>query len=291
MPRNPSEVAAALRLMKKDPTPRNILRAAQFAARYADDEGVGKAYAAAIELYERLKDAESRNLNELHAAYDFNDTQGVKAATKIQKHLHIQSSEAFLVLDEVDRLRWPQAEENPYVRYKPEVGKPVKKDSKWIDLSSSRDVSNTYWPSGWVDYSGEKPVVFTQEPEISEREWKRPGARIVTYLLHPDKWAPVGHPIQSARGFIPNVSIAPTQPSGYALRITYNVPVKLSSRPHLAKNPRAWFESRGAATAFNEIGRVRIVGAGKGGRVVPVYQEIVVHDPQAILSPGGIRLV
>jgi len=180
--------------------------------------------------------------------------------------------------------------ENPRAAYKPEKGPPVRKDSGWFDPDSDEDLSNTYWTAGIVDYSGRTAKVTVDDPELDSDEWESSRSsgekRLITYLLHPDKWAQTGTKIKAARGFIPNVSAAPSQPLGYALTITYDVPVKLSSKPGLAKNPRAWFESWGEATALRKIGDITITSTG---RKKPVYEEIVIHERGA--GPrGGVKL-
>lgn len=171
---------------------------------------------------------------------------------------------------------------NPRARYRPEKGPPIRGDSAWLDADTGEGLSNTFWPSGYVDYSGRAPDVWVDDPQTDEAVWRasRPsgGGRLVTYLLHPDKWALHDGPIKPALGFIPNVSVAPSQPIGYALRIVYETPVKLSSRPDLPQNPRGWFESFGEATACRKVGEVKIHATGK---IKPVFARIVIHQPGA----------
>lgn len=175
---------------------------------------------------------------------------------------------------------YDDASPNPRARYRSEKGPPVKKDSAWLDVDTGDRISNTFWPAGYVDYTGREPDVWLDDPQIDEATWKasrpRGGGRLVTYLLHPDKWARHSGSFRSARDFIPNVSLAPSQPIGYALKIVYQTPVKLSSKPELPQNPRAWFESFGEATGCKKVGEVKIHATGK---IKPVYAKIVIHAP------------
>lgn len=174
---------------------------------------------------------------------------------------------------------------NPPVMYRAEKGPPVRRDSGWRNLDGARqDVSNTYWASGFVDFSGSAPRVWVEDPS-SERAWKGGGRRLVTYLLHPDKFRAGRGRIQSANGMIPNVCRAPAEPIGYGLRVQYDVPVLLSSQPERKQNPRAWFASFGEATGVEPVGTVVIA---RNGLEVPVYRVIHIHAPGR--GPRGAAL-
>jgi hypothetical protein len=175
---------------------------------------------------------------------------------------------------------------NPPVRLRPEKGPPRLKSTRWTEFTTGADLSNTTWAHGWVDFSGARPSVEVHG-KISAAEFAaaRGGGRKVTYLLHPDKFEDVDG-IHPAIGMIPNVSTSPTNPLAYALRVTWDVPVRLTADPGRRKNPRGWFEGRGEAWVREVVGRVRVVSTGK---LQPVYREIRVWPAGHALA-GWTRL-
>jgi len=139
-----------------------------------------------------------------------------------------------------------------------------------MDFATGADLSGTTWESGWVDFSGARPSVEVTGAIPAAEFAAARGGRKVTYLLHPDKFEDLDR-LLPAIGMIPNVSESPTKPFAYALRVAWDVPVRLTADPGRRKNPRGWFEGRGEAWTNGVAGRVRIVSTGK---VVPVYREI-----------------
>lgn len=172
---------------------------------------------------------------------------------------------------------------NPPVRLRPEKGPARLKSTKWTDFPTGADISNTTWERGWVDFSGARPDVQV-EGAIPAAEYDRAGAgrKFVTYLLHPGKFEDLDD-LRPAIGMIPNLNDGkPGNPIGYALRITWDVPVLLRTKPENITNPRGWYEGRGEAWARGRAGRIHL----SDGRVRDreVWSEIVIRPPGR--SPG-----
>jgi hypothetical protein len=174
-------------------------------------------------------------------------------------------------------------DKNPPVRLRPERGLPKQKSTKWTDFPTGDDLSNTTWERGWVDFSDARPSVEVHG-KISAREYARAsaGKKFLTYLLHPEKFQDIDN-IKPAIGMIPNLNQGkPGTVVGYALRITWDVPVMLRTKPDSPTNPRGWYEGHGEAWGRGRAGRVLLnVGVVRDREV---WSEIVIRPPGR--SPG-----
>lgn len=167
---------------------------------------------------------------------------------------------------------------NPPVYYRSERGNvPVRKDSAWLEAGASRDLSNTCWAGGVVDFAGSSPRVWVDDQQLARCPKGAPRAkRMLTYLLNADRWERVTGRFAPAGDRVPMVSVgARGVPAGYALAVKYEVPVVLVSQPEMLRNPRGWFAGWGFATGVRPVGTVRIVNTSK---VVPIFEQIIIHD-------------
>lgn len=182
---------------------------------------------------------------------------------------------------------------NPPVYYRAEKGNiPTRLDSAWIEHApAARDLSNTCWGGGMVDFAGKHPRVAVDDTPLHPRDCARgPGKKLLTYLLNEDRWEPVSGDPRPANGRIPMVSVGQRSvPAGYALAVRYDVPVMLVSSPELRKNPRGWFAGWGHAVGVGRAGTIRIVHGHKGSST-PLYEYIVIHDGSRRTRPGEVEL-
>lgn len=189
-----------------------------------------------------------------------------------------------VIRDGVQRVCWPGLyRPNPAVYLQPEKGKPVDLSTKWVDFDTGEDLSNTYWAGGWVDFSGQLPSVVVED-ELDQKfydEYRKTlgGRKIVTYLLHPDKFEDRDR-IKPAIGMIPNLSAgSPGKPFAYALRISWEVAVMLRTKPANRANPRGWFEGYGVPwvqlPGLGIVGEVHLYSGKKRRRTV--WREVKVR--------------
>ena len=193
-------------------------------------------------------------------------------------------------------LAWPGLyRPNPAVYLKPEKGKPHKLSTKWVDYDSGDDLSNSHWLEGDVNFQGQLPRV-TVDGETTEAHFdsyskqarKEGGRKIVTYLLHPDKFDDYQE-IHPAIGMIPNVSAtSPGKPFGYGLAIEWRVPVMLRTKPANKSNPRGWFEGTGVAYGDTKMGKVRLYSGNKRQR--DIWNRIIIIMPWDAPERGWKRL-
>lgn len=180
---------------------------------------------------------------------------------------------------------------NPPVGYVPEKGASPTGTSQWLELAGGTDVSNTLWRTGAIDYSGDVPEVWvkakaTHQAFASFGTYKDLG-KVSAYLLHPDKFEPLGKMDAPARNFLPVVSTGrPGKPMVYGLVIEWDVPFLLSSNPLKPENPRAWFEGYGKVAACGKAGQVKIHATGKR---VTVAERVVIYAKGR--APKGCRRV
>lgn len=174
---------------------------------------------------------------------------------------------------------------NPKVYLKPEKGRPVKQSTRWIDFQTGENLSNTYWLRGIVDFSGRLPrVEVTGEATAAIYNAAKSGRKMVTYLLHPDKFNDF-EGIEPAIGMIPNLSLGgPGKPFAYALSLLWNVPVMLRTKPGNKANPRGWFEGHGAAWAREPVGRVKLYSGNQ--RLRDVWKVVQVRHADDPPDPG-----
>lgn len=178
---------------------------------------------------------------------------------------------------------------NPSVYLRPEKGKPARKSTRWIDFQTGENLSNTYWKHGWVDFSGRLPsVVVEDQLHKDDYEEQRSGRKMVTYLLHPDKFDDY-EDVGPAIGMIPNLSAgSPGKPFAYALRLSWEVAVMLRTKPANRANPRGWFEGYGVPWVKEKVGKVRLYSGNQ--RIRDVWREVKVRHEEHPPGRGWRRL-